>query len=180
MEKTEKLRRSAYGPQRTLLYSVKQGRGHSNRRLSHTSDSGWLPLFLTGCHSHADRFFVASLSAASWHQSYARFKVQNEKKDIESYPNVFFNIYITRIKIEKGKPYLLVVIDRTSKFIRTKLFLRATLAPDKAFLKELIATVPYNIHTIVTDKGILFAGRPQNRTVTTRLRGHPFDRVCRS
>ncbi|XUR86775.1 Mobile element protein [Bilophila wadsworthia] len=49
----------------------------------------------------------------------------------------------------------------------------------KAFLKELVERVPYRIHTVLTDNGIQFADRPQNRNGPTALfRGHPFDRVC--
>jgi len=49
----------------------------------------------------------------------------------------------------------------------------------KEFLEALIETVPYRIHTILTDNGIQFADLPKNRSgATAMLRGHPFDRVC--
>jgi transposase InsO family protein len=49
-----------------------------------------------------------------------------------------------------------------------------------AFLEELIAAVPYVIHTVLTDNGIQFSDLPKNRNgPTAMLRGHPFDRACR-
>ena len=62
-----------------------------------------------------------------------------------------------------------------------KLYDRATMESAKAFLEILIETVPYRIHTILTDNGIQFADLPKNRSgATAMLRGHPFDRVCRT
>jgi transposase InsO family protein len=53
------------------------------------------------------------------------------------------------------------------------------MASAKAFLEELVDRVPFRIHTVLTDNGIQFADRPQNRNGPTALfRGHPFDRVC--
>lgn len=76
--------------------------------------------------------------------------------------------------------YLFVGIDRTSKFVMAKLYAKATMASSKDFLEELIKAVPYTIHTVLTDNGIQFADTQRNREgLTARLRGHPFDRVCR-
>ena len=43
------------------------------------------------------------------------------------------------------------------------------------FLRNLIAAVPYRIHTILTDNGIQFTNRKQD----TSAFEHIFDRVCR-
>ena len=49
----------------------------------------------------------------------------------------------------------------------------------RMFLEALIETIPYRIHTILTDNGIQFADLPKNRGgATAMFRGHPFDRVC--
>ena len=46
-----------------------------------------------------------------------------------------------------------------------------------AFLKALIAVVPYKIHTILTDNGIQFCDLP--KTVQVRLRGgKPICSIC--
>lgn len=102
------------------------------------------------------------------------------KKKFKSYPIGFFHIDIAEVRTEEGKLHLFVAIDRTSKFVMTKLTPRATMAEAQAFLEELIAAVPYTIHTILTDNGIQFADTTKNRTGPTAMfRGHPFDRVCR-
>jgi transposase InsO family protein len=49
-----------------------------------------------------------------------------------------------------------------------------------AFLRSVIAALPYKIHTVLTDNGISFADQPRYRSgPTARFRGHAFDRVCR-
>ncbi len=49
-----------------------------------------------------------------------------------------------------------------------------------AFLRNVVAAVPYKIHTVLTDNGIAFADLPKNRTGPSRqfLGPHIFDRVC--
>lgn len=101
------------------------------------------------------------------------------KKKFKSYPIGFFHIDIAEVRTEEGKLHLFVAVDRTSKFVMAKLAVNATMAEAQTFLEELIATVPYTIHTILTDNGIQFADTTKNRTgPTAMLRGHPFDRVC--
>lgn len=53
----------------------------------------------------------------------------------------------------KGKLYLFVAIGRTSKFAYAELH-------DKA---GKMAAVPYTIHTVLTDNGIQFTNRKQDR-----------------
>jgi len=101
------------------------------------------------------------------------------KKKFKSYPIGFFHIDVAEVQTAEGKLYLFVAIDRTSKFAFVKLFDKATMAMATAFLEELIAAVPYLIHTVLTDNGIQFADLPKNRNgPTAMLRGHPFDRTC--
>jgi transposase InsO family protein len=103
------------------------------------------------------------------------------KKKFKDYPIGFFHIDIAEVRTEEGKLHLFVAIDRTSKFVMVRLFERATMKSACIFLEELIAFVPYRIHTILTDNGIQFADLPKNRNgITAILRGHPFGRVCRS
>jgi len=102
------------------------------------------------------------------------------KKKFKAYSIGFFHIDIAEVRTEEGKLYLFVAIDRTCKFVFARLFERATMKSARMFLEELITTVPYRIHTILTDNGIQFADLPKNRNgITAMLRGHPFDRVCR-
>jgi hypothetical protein len=70
-------------------------------------------------------------------------------------------------------------VDRTSKFAFARLVKKATGAAARAFLDELVAAVPYQIHTGLTDNGIQFADLPKNRDgPTAGWRGHHFDRAC--
>ena len=101
------------------------------------------------------------------------------KKAFKPYPIGFFHIDITEVRTEKGKIYLFVAIDRTSKYVMAKLVPQANMASARSFLEERVDTVPYRIHTVLTDNGIQFVDRPQNRKGPTAMfRGHPFDRVC--
>lgn len=101
------------------------------------------------------------------------------KKKFASYPIGFFHINIAEVRTDEGKLYLFVAIDHTSKFVMARLYDRARTEHSKAFLEELVATVPYGIHTVLTDNGIQFADLPKNRTGPTAMfREHPFDRVC--
>ncbi len=101
------------------------------------------------------------------------------RKTFKPYPIGFFHLDLAELRTGKGKLYLFIAIDRTSKFAFTQLIERANTDTAVAFLKALLAAVPYRIHTILTDNGIQFADLPKNREgVTARLRRHPFDRTC--
>ena len=101
------------------------------------------------------------------------------KRKFKTYPIGYFHIDIAEVRTAEGKLYLYVGIDRTSKFAFVRLVDKATTVTATAFLDELVATVPYTIHTVLTDNGIQFADLPKNRDgPTARWRGHPFDRAC--
>jgi hypothetical protein len=68
------------------------------------------------------------------------------------------------VRTEEGKLHLFVAIDRTSKFAFAQLHEKANRHTATAFLKALIAVVPYKIHTILTDNGIQFCDLPKNRS----------------
>ena len=101
------------------------------------------------------------------------------KKTFKRYPLGYFHIDIAEVRTEEGKLHLFVAVDRTSKYAFARLVKRATGMAARAFLDELVAAVPYKIHTVLTDNGIQFADLPKNRDgPTARWRGHPFDRTC--
>ena len=103
-----------------------------------------------------------------------------EKKKFKAYPIGYFHVDIAEVRTEEGKLYLFVAIDRTSKFVFAQLVDRANTKTARAFLEALVDSVPYAIHTVLTDNGIQFADLPKNRKgPTALLRGHPFDRACR-
>ena len=102
-----------------------------------------------------------------------------KRKKFDSYPIGFFHIDLAEVRTAESKLYLLVAIDRTSKFAFVELVQRADMRAASSFLEALLQDVPYRIHTVLTDNGIQFADLPKNRQgLTARFRGHPFDRVC--
>ncbi len=74
----------------------------------------------------------------------------------KSYPIGYFHIDIAEGRTEQGRLYLLVAIDRTSKFAFVELHEKATTRITADFLRHLIAAVPYTVHTVLTDNGIHF------------------------
>jgi len=78
------------------------------------------------------------------------------RKKFRQYPIGYFHIDIAEVRTEQGKLYLFVAIDRTSKFAYAQLHEHATRRIAADFLRALIATVPYTIHTVLTDNGTHF------------------------
>ncbi len=78
------------------------------------------------------------------------------KKKFKVYPIGYFHIDLTEVRTAEGKLYLFVAIDRTSKFAFARLVERATRREAADFLQELIETIPYRIHTVLTDNGTHF------------------------
>jgi transposase InsO family protein len=79
------------------------------------------------------------------------------------------------LRYEGGKGYLYVAVDRTSKLVFARIYRRATKLVAAGFLKALIKTVPYKIHTILTDNGVQFAQLERGTGLTFP---HIFGRVC--
>jgi transposase InsO family protein len=101
------------------------------------------------------------------------------KKAFRHYPIGYFHIDIAEVRIEEGKLYLFVAIDRTSKFAFAQLHQAANVKTAAGFLQTLVDAVPYLIHTVLTDNGIQFGDAIQHRSgPTARYRVHMFDRVC--
>ena len=94
------------------------------------------------------------------------------------------------MRTAEGKTRLFVAIDRTSKFAYVEFYKKAGKMIAAQFLRDLIAALPYKIHTILPpsrdiwrcqipcrsmDNGIQFTKRKQD----TSAFEHIFDRVCR-
>jgi hypothetical protein len=60
-------------------------------------------------------------------------------------------------------------VDRTSKFAFARLVERANVVTASAFLDALVATIPYRLHTVLTDNGLQFADVSKNRQGRTGL-----------
>ena len=99
---------------------------------------------------------------------------QPKKKNFKKYPIGYVHIDIAEVRTEDGKLQLFVAIDRTCKFAYAELHQRKTKTVAAQFLRSFIDALPYKIHTILTDNGIQFANRRQDKQAFT----HIFDRVC--
>lgn len=73
-----------------------------------------------------------------------------------SYPIGFSHIDIAEVRTEQGRFYIFVTIDRTRKFALVELHEKVKTSTVREFLEQLIAAVPYTIHTVPTDNGIHF------------------------
>src|ERR1039457_2163482 len=133
---------------------------------------------------------IPHLTRSSLHRLFQRHDISRlpeikgdigRTKAFKHYPIGYFHIDITEVRTEEGKLHLFVAIDRTSKFAFAQLHKKATRKPATAFLKALIAAVPYKIHTIPTDNGIQFCDLPKNRLgPTARWSTRMFDLLCRA
>ena len=117
---------------------------------------------------------------------------QPKRSRFKAYPIGYFHIDVAEVRTEHGKLHLFVAVDRTSKFAFVQLHEKATHRIAAAFLHDLAATVPYTIHTVLTDNGIRFTDtRPTNEEVEAQMaaywaerdepriyRWHSFDWAC--
>src|SRR6187431_417621 len=132
---------------------------------------------------------IPHLTRSSLHRLFQRHSISRlpaiegetkQQKAFKHYPIGYFHIDIAEVRTGEGKLYLFVAIDRTSKFAFAQLHPTAKVKTAANFLAALIKTVPYRIHTVLTDNGIQFGDSIQHRSgPTARYRLHMFDRVCR-
>ena len=97
-----------------------------------------------------------------------------KRQRFKRYPIGFFHIDIAEVQTAEGKLYLFVAIDRTGKFAFTRLVEKAGKMAAAQFLRDLVAAVPYRLHTVLTDDGVQFT----NHAHHTYAFHHIFDRVC--
>jgi hypothetical protein len=110
------------------------------------------------------------------------------KKKFKAYPIGFFHIDIAEVQTAEGRLYLLVAIDRTSKFAFVELHRKATRRVAADFLRNLSAAVPYKVHTVLTDNGTHFteptgdgwtpADIKAMRAANVPFRCHSFEAAC--
>ena len=91
------------------------------------------------------------------------------RAQFKRYPIGYFHIDLAEVRTEQGKLYLLVAIDRTSKFAFVELHEKVTRRVAGNFLRALIAAVPYRVHTVLTDNGTHF---------TEPSQGNRANRLC--
>jgi transposase InsO family protein len=96
------------------------------------------------------------------------------KRKFKTYPIGYFHVDIAEVQTAEGKLRLFVAIDRTSKFAFVELHAQAGKMIAAQFLRNLIAAVPYAIHTVLTDNGIQLTNMAHHKYAFH----HIFDRVC--
>lgn len=126
---------------------------------------------------------IPHLTRSSLHRCFQRHNISRlpevkgdkpTKKKFAQYPIGYFHIDIAEVRTEEGKLYLFVAVDRTSKFAYAELLEKYGKLEAAQFLRNLIAHIPYHIHTVLTDNGIQFTNRRQDKHAFA----HIFDRVC--
>jgi transposase InsO family protein len=99
---------------------------------------------------------------------------QPEQKRLKACPIGSCHIDIAEVRTEAGKLSLLVAIDRSRKFADAELHAEATNMVAAQFLRNVMAAVPYKIHTGLTDNGLQFTNRKRDIYAFHQI----FDRVC--
>ncbi len=96
------------------------------------------------------------------------------KKRFKTYPIGYFHLDFCHVSTKQGKLKLWVAIDRSSKFVFAEPRQSATREDAGAFLRQLIARVPYRIHTILTDNGRQFVKQATSKSKDKV----EFDKIC--
>jgi transposase InsO family protein len=97
-------------------------------------------------------------------------------KKFKDYEIGYFHIDIAELRYEGGKAFLYVAVDRTSKLVFARIYRSATKLAAAGFLKSLVRTVPYRIHTVLTDNGVQFVQLQRGQSRSYLI--HIFGRVC--
>lgn len=92
------------------------------------------------------------------------------RRKFKAYPLGYFHIDIAEVHTAEGRLYLLVAIDRTTKFAFIELHEKATRSIAGDFLRALIKAVPYRIHTVLTDNGTHFTSPGNVRSAAAEIR----------
>ncbi len=131
---------------------------------------------------------IPTLSRSALHRCLVRHGIsrlpQNEEKTSKRQRFAetaigYVHIDVCELRLAEGKLFMFLAIDRVSKFTHVAFLNANTKMNGAAFLREVVETFPYRIHTVLTDNGMAFADLPKYRDgATARWMGHIFDRVC--
>lgn len=112
---------------------------------------------------------IPHLSRSSLHRCLQRHGISRLPKADREKPKRFKTY-------EGGKAFLFVAVDRTSKIVVARIYRKATKLVAAGFLKALIKTVPYKIHTVLTDNGVQFV--QHDKRAERGFVDHIFGAVC--
>jgi transposase InsO family protein len=135
---------------------------------------------------------IPGLSRSALHRCLARHGISRLPRDDEQASKRkrfaetrigYVHVDVCELRLAEGKLFLFLAIDRVSKFTHVAFFDANTKLHGAAFLRQVVAAFPYQIHTVLTDNGMAFAELPRNRGrypgFEAIFGGHIFDRVCR-
>ena len=111
-----------------------------------------------------------------------------KRSRFKAYPLGYLNIDLAEVHTAEGRLYLLIAIDRTTKFAFVELHEKATRRVVGDFLRHFIEAVPYTVHTVLTDDDTHFT-TPGNGASAAPLikeaiaagetfRAHSFESAC--
>ena len=131
---------------------------------------------------------IPNLSRSALHRCLQRHGISRLPKDetaetrkrFKTYEIGYVHIDSCELRHADGKLILFLAIDRVSKFTYVEFHDSAGKMEGAAFLRNVVAAFPYQIHKVLTDNGMAFADLPKNRDYPNHqlLGRHIFDRVC--
>ena len=132
---------------------------------------------------------IPTLSRSALHRRWERHGISRLPRDEEKTSRRkrfagtaigYVHVDVCEPRLSEGKLFVFLAIDRVAKFVHVAFYDAATKLNGAAFLRDVVAAFPYQIHTVLTDNGMAFADLPRYRDgPTARRMGQIFDRVCR-
>jgi len=102
------------------------------------------------------------------------------RKRVKTYEIGDLHLDSCELRHADGKLIMFLAIDRVLKLTAVEFHDSTGKREGSAFLRNVVATFPYEIHTVLTDTGLAFADLPTHRTGPSRQFLGPdiFDRAC--
>ena len=99
-------------------------------------------------------------------------------KGFKDYAPGYLHIDTAEVRVGGQKQYLLVAIDRATRYVYVELNDNKTMAITAQFLKNALAQYPFKVTKILTDNGAEFSYNllPDNKKPKDKI--HLFDQVC--
>lgn len=139
---------------------------------------------------------IPHLTRSSLHRCFQRHGIsrlpdvegKKPRKAFKRRPIGYVHIDIAEVHTGEGRLYLLVAIDRTSKFAFAELHPKAARRVAADFLRRVIAAVPYRIHAVLTENGTHFTNPGAGGSAAAEIRealeagevfrAHAFELAC--
>ena len=101
-------------------------------------------------------------------------------KKFKDYGIGFIHIDITEVRVETGKCYMFVAIDRLTKYVYAEIYDNMTSVTSVQLLDNLIKHCPFKINKILTDNGAQFTYELLSTHLRPKNKIHPFDALCQA